>query len=164
MLSSVLTTAIISTAVIFASFALSALCSRRRSWFFLGSILASALGILSWSSLLNLWLGSAALFRIELYIGLAIFCIYGKFYVCVTVLVNSTNRQAWCILPVCVWQAMVRLDRIDYTHVWANNNHDHTQSSMIHSWSSRNPNKAIATLLVIVSVCSLILLPFLFVF
>jgi hypothetical protein len=83
MLSSVLTTAIISTAVIFASFALSALCSRRRSWFFLGSILASALGILSWSSLLNLWLGSAALFRIELYIGLAIFCIYGKFCVCV---------------------------------------------------------------------------------
>ncbi|KAI9598401.1 inhibitor of apoptosis-promoting Bax1-domain-containing protein [Syncephalis fuscata] len=72
----VLVTALVSTTLVFASFSASALFSRRRSWFFLGGLLGSGLSILCWSSLLNLWIQSSALFRAELYIGLAIFCGY----------------------------------------------------------------------------------------
>ncbi|RKP28139.1 inhibitor of apoptosis-promoting Bax1-domain-containing protein [Syncephalis pseudoplumigaleata] len=72
----VLVTALVSTTLVFASFSMSALFSRRRSWFFLGGLLGSGLSILCWSSLLNVWVQSVALFRAELYIGLALFCGY----------------------------------------------------------------------------------------
>ncbi|KAI8054117.1 inhibitor of apoptosis-promoting Bax1-domain-containing protein [Syncephalis plumigaleata] len=72
----VLVTALVSTTLVFVSFSMSALFSRRRSWFFLGGLLGSGLSILCWSSFLNIWIQSATLFRAELYIGLAIFCGY----------------------------------------------------------------------------------------
>ena len=62
--------------LVFISFSISALCSSRRSYLFLGGTLSSLVSVLFMASLVNLFLGSASLFSIELYLGLLIFCGY----------------------------------------------------------------------------------------
>jgi FtsH-binding integral membrane protein len=63
---SILTTAGLLTATVFACFSGSALLSRRRSYLYLGGTLASALSMLFWAGFLNMFLGSAFLFDITL--------------------------------------------------------------------------------------------------
>lgn len=70
---SIIPSAFMGTAVIFISFTLSALWSRRRSFLFLGGILLSGLMVLSIGSFVNIFMRSQMFFTAELYLGLAIF-------------------------------------------------------------------------------------------
>jgi len=73
----VLITALTSTALVFVSFsAASFMNTSRRITVYLGGVLFSALSILSWLSLANLFFRIPALFSAELYLGLLLFCGY----------------------------------------------------------------------------------------
>lgn len=74
--SSIVPTAFLSTAVIFACFTLSALVTRSRSFLYLGGSLLSALSILTVMSLVNIFARSEIVFTAELYLGLVIFCVF----------------------------------------------------------------------------------------
>jgi len=71
----IIPTAFMGTAVIFISFTLSALLTKQRTYLFLGGTLMSALLLLSIGSLVNIFLRSEMLFTVELYVGLAVFCL-----------------------------------------------------------------------------------------
>uniref|UniRef100_A0A1D1XDU4 Putative Bax inhibitor 1 n=1 Tax=Anthurium amnicola TaxID=1678845 RepID=A0A1D1XDU4_9ARAE len=64
------------TTLIFGSFTLSSMLSDRRTFIYLGGILASAISMLFWMSLVNTFIGSKMLFTAELYLGLFVFCGY----------------------------------------------------------------------------------------
>lgn len=64
------------TALIFGSFTVSSLLSNKRTFIYLGGILASAISMLFWVSLINTFIGSKLLFTAELYLGLFMFCGY----------------------------------------------------------------------------------------
>lgn len=71
---SIIVTAFLATSVIFVCFTLSALYAQRRSYLFLGGILTSGLSILLLVSIVNLFIGSALVFKAHMYLGLAIIC------------------------------------------------------------------------------------------
>jgi hypothetical protein len=66
------------TFLIFGSFTISSLLSNKRTFIYLGGILASVVSALFWMSFVNAFIGSKLLFTAELYIGLFAFCGYGK--------------------------------------------------------------------------------------
>ena len=67
-------TAFLGAALIFVSFSLAALFTRKRYYLFLGAALMSAISMLTTFSFMNLFIRSPAIYQAELYIGLAIFC------------------------------------------------------------------------------------------
>ncbi|XP_038072642.1 probable Bax inhibitor 1 [Patiria miniata] len=69
----IIPTAFLGTCVIFGCFTLAALWSERRSFLFLGGTLMSGLSILMLMSLLNIFMGSTVIFRVEMYLCLAVF-------------------------------------------------------------------------------------------
>ncbi|KAF0698504.1 Aste57867_10871 [Aphanomyces stellatus] len=69
-------TAFFGTSVIFACFTGSALLEKRRSYFFLYSAMSSAVLCLSLVQLANIFVRSASLYSVELYMGLLLFCGY----------------------------------------------------------------------------------------
>ncbi|KAL4655586.1 putative Bax inhibitor 1 [Arapaima gigas] len=71
---SIIVTALLGTSVIFVCFTLSALYAQRRSYLFLGGVLMSGLSVLFLISLVNMFVGSAALFKAHVYVGLVIMC------------------------------------------------------------------------------------------
>jgi FtsH-binding integral membrane protein len=71
---SIVATALAGATAIFACFTGSALLMKRRSLLYLGGFLMSALTMLIWMSLLNMFIGSMFLFNINLYGGLLLFC------------------------------------------------------------------------------------------
>ncbi|KAM9444019.1 putative Bax inhibitor 1 [Clarias gariepinus] len=71
---SIIVTAFLGTSAIFVCFTLSALYAQRRSYLFLGGTLLSGLSIMLLISILNVFVGSLALFKVNLYITLAIMC------------------------------------------------------------------------------------------
>jgi len=71
---SIIVTAFLGTVAIFTSFSAAAYYAQRRSYLFLGGILGSALSCLTLVSLANLFFWSDALFSIQLYVGLVMFC------------------------------------------------------------------------------------------
>ncbi|NWH73636.1 BI1 inhibitor, partial [Piaya cayana] len=71
---SVIPTAFLGTATIFACFSLSALYARRRSFLYLGGFLLSGLTLMLLSSVVNTFMGSTWLFTANLYLGLMIMC------------------------------------------------------------------------------------------
>uniref|UniRef100_A0A8C3CZ74 Transmembrane BAX inhibitor motif containing 6 n=1 Tax=Cairina moschata TaxID=8855 RepID=A0A8C3CZ74_CAIMO len=71
---SIIPTAFLGTATIFACFSLSALYARRRSFLYLGGFLLSGLTLMLLSSLVNAFVGSTWLFTANLYLGLMIMC------------------------------------------------------------------------------------------
>jgi len=73
---SILPVALVTTSLVFVSFSLSALYTRRRSYLFLGGIVSSALSVLLFLSILYYFFQSRLLFNIHLYGGLVIFCLY----------------------------------------------------------------------------------------
>lgn len=73
---SIVPMALISTALVFISFSASAIFSARRSYIYLGGILSSAMTVLCFMSFANIFLGSRALWTVELYIGLIVFAGY----------------------------------------------------------------------------------------
>ncbi|KAL1920884.1 uncharacterized protein VTP21DRAFT_11519 [Calcarisporiella thermophila] len=72
----ILFNALVTTAIVFASFTGSALLSQRRSWLYIGGILSSAVSLMSWLAFFNWFVGSTALYNVELYAGLMVFCGY----------------------------------------------------------------------------------------
>jgi FtsH-binding integral membrane protein len=73
---SIILMAAVSTFLVFASFTLCSLFSKRRSHLYLGSILSSATFILFGSSILNSYFYFRGLYMLQLYGGLIIFCLY----------------------------------------------------------------------------------------
>ncbi|XP_071943395.1 probable Bax inhibitor 1 [Antedon mediterranea] len=71
---SIVVTALMGSVVIFGSLSLCALYTQQRYWLFLGGSLMSMLSMLLVVSLVNLFLRSAVIFRIEMYVGLLMFC------------------------------------------------------------------------------------------
>lgn len=71
---SIIPTAFLGTATVFACFSLSALYARRRSFLYLGGFLLSGLTLMLLSSLVNAFVGSAWLFTANLYLGLMLMC------------------------------------------------------------------------------------------
>ncbi|XP_009881467.1 PREDICTED: bax inhibitor 1 [Charadrius vociferus] len=71
---SIVPTAFLGTATIFACFSLSALYARRRSFLYLGGFLLSGLTLMLLSSVVNAFVGSTWLFTANLYLGLMIMC------------------------------------------------------------------------------------------
>ncbi|CAB4495000.1 hypothetical protein RhiirA5_349804 [Rhizophagus irregularis] len=64
------------TSLIFGSFSLSSLLSNKRTFIYLGGILASAVSMLFWMAFFNAFIGSKLLYTAELYLGLFVFCGY----------------------------------------------------------------------------------------
>jgi len=73
---SILITAFLATVVVFVSFSLSSMLSRRRSWLYLGGYLGSVLFYMFLLSLANIFLRSQLAYDINLYLGLLVFCGY----------------------------------------------------------------------------------------
>ncbi|NXS20533.1 BI1 inhibitor, partial [Mystacornis crossleyi] len=71
---SIIPTAFLGTATIFACFSLSALYARRRSYLYLGGFLLSGLTLMLLSSLVNALVRSTWLFTANLYVALMIMC------------------------------------------------------------------------------------------
>jgi len=67
-------TAFLSTTLIFVCFTLSALWAEQRKFLYLGGTLMSALTIMMFLSLANLFIGSTMIYQIHLYGGLFVFC------------------------------------------------------------------------------------------
>lgn len=71
---SIIVTAFMGTAVIFACFSLAALYSTDKKFLFLGGMLMSGLSWMLMLSLFNIFFRSNMLFQVELYIGFAVMC------------------------------------------------------------------------------------------
>lgn len=72
--------ACVATFVTFASFALCAMLSKRRSYLYMGATLSSMLSFLFWSLILNRYFfQSAMFFEVQIYLGLAMFVGYVVF-------------------------------------------------------------------------------------
>ena len=72
--------ALSSTIVVFACFGLSAALSPRRSYFYLGGVLSSAVSVLFWMRLASYFFGGAqTMLSIDVYVGLLIFVAYVVF-------------------------------------------------------------------------------------
>uniref|UniRef100_A0A8C7JXK1 Transmembrane BAX inhibitor motif containing 6 n=1 Tax=Oncorhynchus kisutch TaxID=8019 RepID=A0A8C7JXK1_ONCKI len=71
---SIIVTAFLGTSIIFVCFTLSALYAKRRSFLFLGGTLMSGLSVLFLVSVVNMFFGSAILFKAHMYLGLVIMC------------------------------------------------------------------------------------------
>ncbi|CAB0035681.1 unnamed protein product [Trichogramma brassicae] len=73
---SIVMTALIGTSVLFVSFSISSLLSERGQWLYLGGILISAMNLLMFFSLANLFFRSNLIYQLNLYIGLMLMCGY----------------------------------------------------------------------------------------
>jgi len=73
---SIIPTAFLATCVIFASFSLSALWAKERSYLYLGGTLLSCMTVLLVLGLANIFMGSYLIYQIQLYGGLALFCAF----------------------------------------------------------------------------------------
>ncbi|KAG8237202.1 hypothetical protein J437_LFUL016958 [Ladona fulva] len=76
---SIVVTALVGTAVIFACFSASALYARRGYFLFLGGILSSALSFLLLMTLGNMFFRSYLVFQLNLWIGFAVMCMFVLF-------------------------------------------------------------------------------------
>ena len=73
---SLVITALITTIIVFGSFTYLSFHTNKRSVLYLSGILSSCLISLAIISLINLFLHSEILFKIDLYLGLVVFCMY----------------------------------------------------------------------------------------
>ena len=64
--------ALVGTVLIFASFSISAIYNKSRSYLYMGGFLMSALSVMFWMSLFNLFIRSDMLMNIQLYGGLLV--------------------------------------------------------------------------------------------
>jgi FtsH-binding integral membrane protein len=69
-------TALVGTTAVFACFALAAMISPRRSYLYLGATLGSAISLMFWGSIVNIFFNSYFFFNVQLYAGLLIFVGY----------------------------------------------------------------------------------------
>ena len=68
--------AFVGTVVVFACFSLSALLAKRRSYLYISGFLSSAMSLMFWMSLANMWFRSAAMYNLQIYGGLLLFSGY----------------------------------------------------------------------------------------
>ena len=69
-------TALFGTALVFGCFSLAALVAKRRSFLYLGGFLGSALSLLFFGGLINMFFRSAMFFNVQLYGGLLLFSLF----------------------------------------------------------------------------------------
>ena len=67
---------LLSTCLVFGSFSLSSIFSSHNKWLYLGGGLMSMLSVMTFVSLINLFIGSYYLFQAQLYLGLVVFCVF----------------------------------------------------------------------------------------
>lgn len=72
----VIPTAFLATCLIFTCFTLASMFSNQRQYIYLGGTLMSMLSVMMTMSLLNLFMGSYLVFKIQVYIGLAVMCAF----------------------------------------------------------------------------------------
>lgn len=70
----IIPTALLGTGVVFVCFTLAALYTHKRTYLYLGGILATGLSVMLALSLANIFVGSRLLYSVELYLGLAVMC------------------------------------------------------------------------------------------
>jgi len=70
----IVSTAFLGTTCVFACFSAFALFSERRSYLYIGGMLSSGLSVLFVLSFANIFFRSVAMFNIQLYLGLIVFC------------------------------------------------------------------------------------------
>ncbi|XP_013791533.1 probable Bax inhibitor 1 [Limulus polyphemus] len=70
----IISLAFLATSVIFISFTLCSLFSKRGSWLFLGGSLMSAISVMFLMGLVNLFTRSVFIYQMHLYLGLAVMC------------------------------------------------------------------------------------------
>lgn len=70
----IIVTALVGTSVIFASFSLCSIFSEEGRWIYMGGTLMTLLNTLVLLTLANIFLGSQLLFKVHLYVGLALMC------------------------------------------------------------------------------------------
>ncbi len=73
---SIVLSAFLGTVVIFACFSLAAIYAERRSMLYLGGILGSALSLMTFFGLMNIFFRSTLIFNFQLYFGLLVFVGY----------------------------------------------------------------------------------------
>jgi len=71
---SIIATALFGTVTVFGCFSVCAVMSQRRSMFYLAGFLSSALSLLCFIGFMNIFLWSTALYTVQLYLGLLVFC------------------------------------------------------------------------------------------
>jgi len=72
----VIPTAFLATCLIFACFTLASMFSNQRQYIYLGGTLMSLLSTMMVMSFLNIFMGSYLVFKIQIYIGLAVMCAF----------------------------------------------------------------------------------------
>jgi len=70
----IVTTAFLGTVCVFACFSAASLFATRRSLLYIGGLVSSGLSFLFLASFVNLFIRSTAVFNIQLYVGLLVFC------------------------------------------------------------------------------------------
>eukprot|EP01108_Squamamoeba_japonica_P002153 TRINITY_DN200_c0_g3_i2.p1 TRINITY_DN200_c0_g3~~TRINITY_DN200_c0_g3_i2.p1 ORF type:complete len:249 (-),score=119.78 TRINITY_DN200_c0_g3_i2:60-806(-) len=70
---SIVTSAFLGASLVFGSFSAAAMFAKRRSYLYLGGVLGSALSLLFWGGLINMFFRSALMFNVQLYLGLVVF-------------------------------------------------------------------------------------------
>jgi len=71
---SIIATALFGTVAVFGCFSVCAIMSERRSMFYLSGFLSSALSLLCLIGFMNIFLWSSALYTVQIYLGLLVFC------------------------------------------------------------------------------------------
>ena len=92
--SAIIMTALLGTITIFTCFTLSALVAKRSSYLYLGGMLSSALSLMFFLSLANMFFGSVHLYNLQLYGGLMVF---SGFVIFDTQLVLEVCRYICCL-------------------------------------------------------------------
>lgn len=75
----IISSALSLTVAVFACFSLSAMLARRRSLLYLGALLGVASMLLFFGAVVNLYLRSAVLFNLQMYVGAMVFSVYVAF-------------------------------------------------------------------------------------
>lgn len=71
---SIIVTALIGTSLVFVCFSICSLLAERGKWLYLGGTLMSLLSTLMVLSLVNIFMGSALVYQVHMYLGLAVMC------------------------------------------------------------------------------------------
>ena len=72
----IIMTAFLGTVTVFACFTLSALIAKRSSYLYLGGFLSSALSLMFYLSIANIFFGSTHIYNLQLYGGLVVFSLF----------------------------------------------------------------------------------------
>lgn len=118
--------ALVSTVLIFVSFTMSAICSPRRQYIYLGGLIGTLVSLMAVATLGNIFVRSASLATAELYIGLFVFSMYIPYHTQVIIerAEGSQGQQDAVVHALTLFtdiaSIFVRLLKIIYRHQQGN--------------------------------------------